>query len=504
MSLRLSEKMLCIVAVIAAVNVAAFAIGYLMYPGYVDHGESIVAAAAYKMLGGAQVYPPFDGPNFTSNVYGPYLYLANGLMLLIFGGSVAAGKLIGIVAAVSSLILTTIAVRDHGRRLMAFAVIAMIAYLLVCFPFSLWNRPDPLLLLVSALGLLIARSEVFERRKVMGWLLVGGLGGVACSLKIYGSLFLMPIAIYMAVRDRSIFSLFIMSAAGAFMALIPFALPVFSLPNYLAWFGVVAAKPTDGEMVTKALRYGVFYLIPPAVLIAQQVMNRNNMDSRAFDKNFAYTIATLAGAAGCFYLASKPGAGMYYVLPFAPLVTDMIAQACTENAHIMSKKRRVVPGIVCGVLVAVILVTSIPIQKRFFRALEWDRTTSIQNDLHAIMTQYADQTIQMGVGNSIDGYHSTIQKSELVFAGNPYTVDFGVMMETSKLGIQLSDALIATIFGCDTDIWLIPIGEAPLEITGYYGNKVVDAEFKEAFNLNYALIDHSKYFDIWICTHPKG
>lgn len=504
MSLRLSEKTLCIVAVIAVVNVAVLAITYLVYPGYLDHGEPVVVAAAYQMLGGAQVYPPFDGPNFTSNVYGPYLYLANGLMLWIFGGNIVSGKLIGVVAVGISVIATVYAVRNVSRFWMFFASIGMIGYILIFIPFSLWNRPDTLLLLVSALGLLIARSEVFERRKVMGWLLVGGLGGVACSLKIYGPIFLMPIAIYMAVRDRSFFSLIIMSAAGAFMALIPFALPVFSLPNYLAWFGIMAAKPTDGEMVAKALRYGFFYLIPPAVLIAQQVMNRNNMDSWGFNKNFAYAIATQVGAACCFYLASKPGAGMYYVLPFAPLVTDMIVRMYTENAHIVSEKRRVVPGTVCGVLVAVMFVTSIPIQKRFFRALEWDRTTNIQNDLYAIMKKFDGASIHMGLGDKYQGYHNTLQKTELLFKGHPYVADFGVMIETSKLGIPLPKPLIDRLSRCEIDIWLIPRGEKPFEMIGYYGSRVVGLAFKEAFNLNYTLINHSKYFDIWICTHPKS
>ncbi len=500
MSLRLSEKILCVIAVIAAANVVALCIAYALYPGYVDHGESIVVAAAYKMLGGAQVYPSFDGPNFTSNVYGPYLYLANGFMLWVFGGSVASGKLIGLVAAGLTVVTTVYALRNAPWFWIFFASIGVSGYILVCLPFSIWNRPDPLLLLVSVLGLLIARSEVFERHTVMGWLLVGGLGGIACSLKIYGPLFLMPIAIYFAVRDRSILSLFIMSVAGAFTALIPFVLPVFSLSNYLEWFSIVASKPTDGEMVAKALRYGVFFLLPPVILVTQRVMFRDEAGNRVLDKTFAYAISTLLGAAGCIYLASKPGAGMYYVLPFAPLATDMIVRACTENAHAVSKKWRVVSGIVCGVLVAVMLVTSIPVQKRFVRALEWDRTTNIRNDLHTIMNKFEGASIHMGLGDKYQGYHNTLQKTELLFNGNPYVVDFGVMIETSKLGIQLPKQLIDRLSRCEIDVWLIPRGEQPFEMIGYYGNRVVDAAFKEAFLKHYQKANQSEYFDIWQCS----
>lgn len=495
-------RALCAIAAALFTYLFIVLISYGVYDGYLDHGEPVVVAAAYRMLEGAQVYPSLGGPTFTSNLYGPFLYLANGLMLWIFGGSVASGKLIGLIATGLTVLVTAYAFRNAPRFWMLFASIAMFGYILICLPFSIWNRPDPLLLLVSALGVLTVRSEVFERRRVVGWLLVGGLGGIACSLKIYGPLFLMPIAIYIAVRDRSIHSLFIMSAAGAFTVLIPFALPVFSLSNYLDWFSIMATKPTDGGMVAKALRYGVFFLLPPIFLVAERLIIHRNISNRGLDKILAYAIATLVGAACCIYLASKPGAGMYYVLPFVPIVLDMMVRKGTENEESSLNKQITIS--VFAILVAVMLVTSVPIQKRFFSALEWDRTTAIKNDLHAIMAQYKGQMVQMGVGNSIDGYHNTIQKSELIFAGNPYTVDFGVMMETSKLDIQLSDALIATISNCDIDIWLIPIGETPLEITGYYGNKVVDKEFKEAFNLNYTLIDHSKYYDIWKCKDPKS
>jgi hypothetical protein len=499
----LAGRALCAIAATLFIYLFVVLISYGFYDGYLDHGEPIVVAAAYRMLEGAQVYPSLGGPTFTSNLYGPFLYLANGLMLWIFGGSVASGKLIGIVATGLTVLVTINAFRNVSRFWMLFVSIAMFGYILICLPFSIWNRPDPLLLLVSALGVLVARSEVFERRRVMGWLLVGGLGGIACSFKIYGPLFLMPVAIFMALRDRSFFSLLIMSVAGTFTALIPFVLPVFSLSNYFDWFSIMATKSNDGEMVTKALRYGVFFLLPTAVLIVQRIIViGKETDNPFFDKLFAYAISMLFGAASCIYLASKPGAGMYYVLPFAPVALDIMVRTCMENVGSSFKKRMTISTF--AVLVAAMLVTSVPIQKRYFNALEWDRTTAIKNDLHAIMLKYKDKTIQMGVGNLIAGYHNTLQKSELIFAENPYTVDFGVMMETSKLGIPLSNSLIATISDCDIDIWLIPVGEVPLEITGYYGNKVVDKEFKEAFNLNYTLIDHSKYYDIWMCSHSKS
>lgn len=50
------------------------------------------------------------------------------------------------------------------------------------------------------------------------------------------------------------------------------------------------------------------------------------------------------------------------------------------------------------------------------------------------------------------------------------------------------------------DIWLIPRGEQSFEMTGYYGNRVVDLAFKEAFLKYYHIGNQFECFDIWQCS----
>ncbi len=488
------DRLLMTLACAAVLYVVAMVAVYGIYPGYLDHGEPIVAAAAYRMLDGAMVYPPFDGPNFTSNIYGPYSYLANGLGMAVFGGGSLTGKLAGLLALLTAVLTVWGTYRENGLRTLATALLLISGFAVLMVPYSIWNRPDPFLLAVAALAVLASQWS-FPRTRWVVWLLVGVLGGIACGMKLYGPLFVAPVGFYVALRDRSILSLFIMSAAGIVAILLPFALPVFPLENYLEWFGIVAQKPTDGEMVFKALRYGAFFFLPALALLVGRFAAANGPAAALREPDTAYAGAAVVGMLICGYAASKPGAGMYYLLPFAPLSIDM----AVRFMNVVPRKFLRPAAIFIGILTVVMLVTAVPVQKRIFRALEWDRTQAIENDLYSIMSRYPDRKIQMAVGDSIAGYHDTLQKTELVYSGNPYTVDFGVMAETSYLGIRLPDALVENIAGCTTDIWLVPKGERPLAIVGYYGNKVVDDSFRDAFFEAFAKSESSVYFDLWVC-----
>lgn len=492
---KLMNRLMIVTAFSAVFYLLVMLGSYGLYDGYLDHGEPIVAAAAFKMLTGASVYPSFDGPNFTSNVYGPYLYLVNGFFLGVFGGSAWSGKIAGLVTILLSVFFVWRSYRALPQRLMLLAVNLMVAFIVLFVPYSIWNRPDPMLVMLVAASVLVMREGISLPRWA-NWVVLGALGGIGLGLKIYGPLFFIPVGMYVALRDKSIISLLVMTVVGFATALLPFMMQEFPLANLLAWFSVVAEKPNDGEMVTKALRYGMFFLFPVILLLGQRMMTLKSPGKCIRDTEAVYALLTLLGAGLCVMLAAKPGAGMYYLLPFAPLSIDMMLRTI-NNVRAENQVRAITTG---AILVAAMMVTAVPVQKRFFRALDWDRTTSIKMDLHSIMQANPGKTIQMAVGSTIAGYHNTLQKTELVYAGNPYTVDFGVMIETSYIGILPSDAMVQSFTGCTTDIWLVPKDEDPLAMVGYYGNKIADVKLRKAFMGAYARSGSTAYFDLWACS----
>ncbi len=87
--------------------------------------------------------------------------------------------------------------------------------------------------------------------------------------------------------------------------------------------------------------------------------------------------------------AIKPGAGWYYYFPFLAIVIDMIVRYSTTIAR---NKGMVLGGI--GVLAAVLLILSVPVQKRFLRVLHWDDARQITADIEKIMATYPNATIQ--------------------------------------------------------------------------------------------------------------
>jgi hypothetical protein len=477
------------------------------YPGYLDHGEPVIAAAAWKLLDGQPVYPPFDGPLFTSNAYGPILFAFNALSFAIFGGSVAASKIAGLLSAYVAVLLTGVAVA-RGSLLRGMAGAAFMAAIALLYtPYSFWNRPESMLCALVAAGLFVlCRSESQGSIRWHGSALaLGILGGLAMGLKIYGAIFFFPLGLAYAFFHRSVVSVPVMAASGLATVMLPFAFSVFPLSGYLSWFQHVSEKPFSGDMFARTMRYGLFLILPLfAYLVVLRNKGRENSSAPDSDQRTAkvlgtvYGITCLLGIAVCMYLGTRPGAGDYYALPFAPLVADMIVR----GTECVTRNGRRYFVCFAATLIAAAIVISVPIQQRFYRALEWNRIEAIQAELADVMQRYNTKSIQMGVGDSIAGYKNAIYKTSLVFAGHPYTIDFGIMMETSKMGIPVPRHFIDGFARCDTGVWLIPTGEFPFGIVGYYGNQVFSDEFREAFLNAYQLIDSAVFFDVWSCLGP--
>ena len=152
-----------------------------------------------------------------------------------------------------------------------------------------------------------------------------------------------------------------------------------------------------------------------------------------------------------------------------------------------------------GAVAAVILVLGIPVQKRFYRALHWEKVEAIQAEIRTIMAKHPDKTIEMGVGQNTATYPRTFYKTLLVLKGHPYTIDAAPAMEMTMMKIPLNDDLLSLLRGCSTDLWLIPKGEKPFAMTGYYGTPTVGQAFIDTFNASYAKAESLDYFDVWAC-----
>ncbi len=155
--------------------------------------------------------------------------------MLLWYPAIAASKLIGIGFGLAALLMLFLAVRNRAGSKDALAMCAlMIALLSIEQHYWFWNRPDSILIAIVALGALL-----FDRaRPAVGLAGLGLLAGVAINLKIFGALYLLPLALACLPLVPSWSGLIgaVAIGGGLFVAALalPFEVGSFSLQNYIA------------------------------------------------------------------------------------------------------------------------------------------------------------------------------------------------------------------------------------------------------------------------------
>lgn len=486
-------------AALAALDVVWAGLVYLVYPGYVDHGEPSVALISWRLLDGVAAYPAFDDPGGVANIYGPLTYVVHALVFATLGPSVAAGKWAGVAAAILIPVGVLLSHRRRGWGDAALAAALSAALVAFHLPTTIWNRPDSLLALLVVIAVWTANAAQPGRPEWGKTIVIAVCGGAAVALKIHGGIYVAPVAVFHCLdRGRGVRSFAAMCAVGAAVAALPFASPLFSAGNYAEWLALLAGKASPPDHLLTMLRFGVVYMVPLALFLVVRARAREAAGSNGAagvsvaETGYAaaYGVALVAAA----YLGGKPGAGIHYFFPLAAITADMCLRFLPRVGW-----RPKVQAAALAAFAAVVLIISVPVQKRFYRALHWDRAAAIEAEIGAVVAAYPGRTIEMGVGAKAATYPRTYQKTRLVLAGHPYTVDAGVLTEWSKLGIPLSEVTLAMIRGCSTDVWLIPRGEEPFAMIGYYGNRIFGPAFRDAFLTSYAKDKSFQYLDVWTC-----
>jgi len=83
---------------------------YLLYPNFADHVEATVASISWLGMHGREFYPNWVVDDIYGLVYGPVLYLVQGLLLLIVP-TITALKIMGVVSLLLAFVLTFMVVK---------------------------------------------------------------------------------------------------------------------------------------------------------------------------------------------------------------------------------------------------------------------------------------------------------------------------------------------------------------------------------------------------------
>ncbi len=115
------------------------------------------------------------------------------------------------------------------------------------------------------------------------------------------------------------------------------------------------------------------------------------------------------------------------------------------------------------------------------------------------------QPIQIGYGNNLSSYKtSQLGRTVLALNGYPPLIDGQVLMELQQIGVDGSTYWVRYLIGCRVARWLIPKGEEPFALVGFYHEgPVFGIAFRQAFLEDYTITQTTKDFDVWSCDHGR-
>jgi hypothetical protein len=492
-----SRSLLYFAAVLALIVLAFYILTillYVLYPNYVDHAQPTIATISWLGLHGRPVYPNWETDGAYGEIYGPILFLINGIFLLI-KPTITMSKLPGVMALLGAVSLNWIVLNRpfYQKKQASFLFLAVFAILFTPFDVEgYWNRPEPFLVLTSVLTL-IAALRLPTRPAAIA---VGLLAGVAVGLKLHGFIYAFPAALFIlakteTVRDRIVVALIGITCA-IIVAVLPFLSKEASIVDYFQYLIVFTRHPEfQIGLIKSNLKFSLFLIAP---IIAAWFWLRPTIKPA----EFWLLVGMGVSMAPAVVIASRDGAGPYYLLPFIPFClygTILILEAPIT--------RRTAPqnSIVIGTIGLIVLIFAYGpgCIRDTWRMTRLYLNSSAEREKIAELQTFSElyPKSQMGISDD-DHYESTYYRVLSVFQGGSVDVDFSVWMDLAAGGIS-EDYIIRFIKECSVTSWILPVGEPFTAQNDFLGGPMLSDEFRRVFAANYRLVDIGGAYQVWVC-----
>ena len=470
---------------------------YLGTQGFAGEVEPLVSSLSWVWQEGLPLYHNLDAPSQYSILYGPSVFLTNGLFLKVLGPTLFSAKLASFLGALASLLFIHAALsrRKHDPLAAGAVLAAILLYWAHGFGIYL-VRPDSLLVFSTGMGIYLAARS----RPLPGALALAALLGFAVNLKVHGAFYFIPI-LYLA-RMRWGWKWFLVATVGAVpLILLPFFLfPSISLGNYILWLKEAGHHGLVATALPLTLRYVFLLLLPWLALVAVVP------DAAAFLRRERGTLlAVLFGMAPVLVIAAKPGAGPVHLMPLVPVMVVMAGMAARRiptGAQVGRPMRATIrsPGWALAAGVTLLLAGSVS-GYRSTRLVAWElaNASDVARELRGIMTDYDGLTIAMACGGENASFRETWIRPLLVFASQPVLIDPISVMDRCRAGRPLSQATYEAMKSGRVQLWLVPRGQTPFVKANWYPphDQIFPASFRTAFVQTYVKRGHTDHFDLW-------
>jgi hypothetical protein len=468
--------------------------GYLITPYYSDHVEPTVAVSSALLLRGQSLYPDWNtGEGVYGMIYGPVLYFINA-MVLIANKSIFATKFAGVAAAWTALLIMTLnarlIVRDYAITSLAMGCVCLV--FLTLMPSQFWNRPEPFLILLSALSGLALRLPIFK-----AGFAIGIITGLAVGLKPHGVFYCLPAAAALLERQSSpwmsrvqLASVIFATAVAVMIA--PFLHPAVSLSRYLAYLEIAAEHGLRLDLFIQNIVFLALIMTPGITIY----FFKRPMLLHEFPLSIPVLITSgiITAAVG-----AKNGAGVHHMLPLVPavtLATLQIAQLKSQDPSALISRQAAALSFFVAYFVAfmpVVVDQSLWMVRAIVRASsEWPKIVEL-DQLYGMHTR-----AEMGTTDNAN-YRSTYYRVVGVLRGGPVHLEVPFLIDLHAVGLG-DDAIRDLLQHCKVAEWILPQAGNPFsQRNSYNGNELFSDGVRHAFDNNYRLISSGTYYNVWGC-----
>jgi len=471
----------------------AIGVWYQQLDGFAGEVEPLVSSVSWLLQEGAPLYHGLDSPDRYSVLYGPSVFLTNGLFLELLGPSLYSAKVASFLAGLGSLFLICGALARPGKSTVAVGVSGLAVLLYWSQGFAVYLvRPDALLLFAVAMAMFCAaRVRVGLAVVAMGVLL-----GFGANLKIHAFLYFMPAFGILAGRARWP-ALLQALVLGGVVTLAPFLLyPQISLTNYLDWLRNAMAHGVDLGSDLGCVQYGSLLVLPLVVALIWHPHRRNWIL-----RHRGVLWLTALAMVGTYFFAAKPGAGVVHYLPFVPVTLYLAGLVASEvSLDSIRDRPRVYTGLIPAMMLAVLVTGGVHVY-RSVKLVNWqvNQAPGLAADVQQIMDTYPDMKIAMACGGENSKFRATWVRPLLVYRDNPLFIDPIAVMDNCLAGRPMPEMTYTEMGSGRVAVWLVPRDAEPFAKENWYPphDQIFDQRFQAEFHSHYTPRTRSRYFDLW-------
>ncbi len=465
---------------------------YLSYPSFLDHMEPAVAIRSLLLIIGKPVYESIANSGDLASVYGPYTYIFNSFFLRITSDYILGSKLGGISLTLFSFLFSYIAFRKQYSAELASLGIAFIVFIMLINPLvSFWNRPESIILF----GISLMLVGVFDTKRPISFFLVTLGAGIIINAKVIALCYTIPLFLYY-VQNRTRKKTLISITSSLIIAFLPFIFhSSFSFVNYLHWLSYATQHVFLWSLFASSICLTIVLYYPFFVFY---ILNKNQIGKNSRNMFFCFLVSIFIM---CLF-SSKEGAGMSYIMVFAPIVATISLSILKE---FRLKKLTYRPIKLYFISWIVILAVSISsrwnnLQKEFSNIAIHEAV----EELKQLDSKYYDHSKVMGVAGDRT-YALSFLRPMFFDSSHSSFIDTAALMDLRGAGLPFPKQITLAITNQKYDVIFTPKEEPPFSMLNYYSiqNKIFGETFPKTFKNNYSEVASERYYSVWMANRLR-